>query len=136
MKRHAAIMCGSRDWDVQSVIKRAIDGLPPGTVVLHGAAPGADHIAGIMADLSGLTVIPMPARWNDHGKAAGPRRNGEMLKVLMALSNCGYTCEVHAFLLPQSRGTRHMMHLAHRFKFIVWVHHPDGSVERYNKEST
>lgn len=59
-----------------------MESLPPGTVVIHGAASGADSIAGWLAEERGLQVLPFPvtdADWDAHGKAAGGRRNQQML---------------------------------------------------------
>jgi len=54
----------------------------------------------------------MPADWNRWGKSAGPRRNTEMLKVLLALVDCGYHGSVEAFPLPNSIGTYDMIRKA------------------------
>jgi hypothetical protein len=53
--------------------------LPPGTTIIHGAARGADSIAGDVAAELGFTVRAYPADWSAHGRAAGPIRNAAML---------------------------------------------------------
>jgi len=58
---------------------QALRELPPGTVVIHGDAPGADRIAGFVAELLGFTVRKYPAKWTEYGPFAGPTRNQEML---------------------------------------------------------
>jgi len=55
-------------------------GLPPEQLVLiHGGARGADTLAGHHATLLEWSVECYPANWNEHGKAAGPIRNKQML---------------------------------------------------------
>jgi len=49
--------------------------------VIHGAASGADSLAGQWARQNLATVTPVPADWRTHGRAAGPLRNREMLKL-------------------------------------------------------
>lgn len=61
------------------MVERELRTLPAGTIVVHGAAPGADNIAGYVAAALGFQVRPYPAQWQLHGKAAGPIRNQEML---------------------------------------------------------
>lgn len=49
------------------------------TIVVHGAARGADRLAGEAARELGLEVRAYPADWATHHRAAGPIRNREML---------------------------------------------------------
>jgi len=76
------LVCGSRGWKDSDVIAREMapflaDGGP--RVVIHGAAPGADAIAGWLAHF-GFCVYTeeFPADWTE-GKRAGPLRNARML---------------------------------------------------------
>lgn len=78
---------------------------PPGAVVIHGAARGADRIAGEIAAALGLEVVSYPARWREHGRAAGPIRNRQMLEE-------GKPDRVIAFWDGRSKGTAHMVNLA------------------------
>lgn len=71
-------------------IQKVLRMLDPEDVVIHGAARGADRIAGRLALTYGLKVIDFPADWMGHGKAAGPIRNKLMLDV-------GRPTEVWAF---------------------------------------
>jgi len=115
----AAIFTGSREWvDLEPV---ALE-LPLWDVVIHGDCPkGLDAVvAGMRQDYD--TLIPMPAQWDKHGRAAGPKRNAEMLKVLLALRECGYEVSVQAFPLGVSKGTRGMMRLAETSGVAVEVH--------------
>jgi hypothetical protein len=50
----------------------------------HGAATGADTLAKRWAERVGVHPEPYPvtrADWKAHGRAAGPRRNGLMLRT-------------------------------------------------------
>ena len=53
--------------------------LPKDTIIIEGEAKGADTIAWVVADILGLAVERYPADWGSYGKAAGPRRNKQML---------------------------------------------------------
>jgi hypothetical protein len=80
--------------------------LPEDTTVIHGAAVGADSIAGHIAHELGLAVEPYPADWDRYGKAAGHIRNRQMLaakpdRVLAFSKN-----------ISVSRGTSHMVKIA------------------------
>jgi hypothetical protein len=78
-------------------------GLTPFGVLIHGAAKGADSLADRWARLNGVPVTQYPAKWNEHGRAAGPRRNEQMLKE-------GKPDLVIAF--EGGRGTAHMVRIA------------------------
>jgi len=47
--------------------------------VIHGAARGADTLAGEAAKELGLEVIEFPADWKTYHKSAGPIRNRQMI---------------------------------------------------------
>lgn len=82
MKR--VIVCGSRDWDDPKPIAWTIAGmrerLGPITIV-HGAARGADNLAGVVCRKFGIPEEPHPADWIGKGRAAGPLRNQLMLSL-------------------------------------------------------
>lgn len=73
------LVCGDRFWTDKEKIRVRLGKLPAGTTVIHGAARGADSIAGAEAQEFGFKVMAVPADWAKHGKAAGPIRNREML---------------------------------------------------------
>ena len=93
------LVCGGRDYQDFAAVYREIERLKP-DVVIHGAARGADSLAGIAAQRMGITVWPFPADWKMHGKSAGPIRNRKMLKE-------GMPDKVLAF--PGGRGTADMI---------------------------
>jgi hypothetical protein len=118
MSAKRILICGGRDWtDPRPIVALLAPLRGTDTVVIHGAARGADSIAaGIAKDL-GLGVDPYPADWTRHGKAAGPIRNTQMLAE-------GQPTEVHAFHanIAQSKGTKDMVAKARRAGIPVVVH--------------
>lgn len=77
------IACGSRDWTNYEEIERTLlsfihqFGKP--AALIHGAARGADTLAGQAAQRLGIPVEEYPADWRGNGKGAGPIRNRQML---------------------------------------------------------
>lgn len=96
------LICGGRDYSDLGEIYNVIAGIFP-EVVIHGAARGADSIAGKVADELGLETEVYPAEWDKYGKSAGYRRNAQMLKE-------GEPTVVVAF--PGGKGTQMMIDLA------------------------
>jgi len=85
--------------------------------LLHGAARGADRAIASAADQLGWRQIACPAAWQQHGRAAGPMRNRQMLERALALVAdlpLGAALLVVAF--PGSRGTASLLEQAHRLK--------------------
>jgi YspA, cpYpsA-related SLOG family len=58
-----------------------LDGLEPMQVsmIIHGAAPGADTLTGRWAELRRIPVEAFPPDWEKRSRAAGPIRNARML---------------------------------------------------------
>lgn len=77
------LVCGGRDFVDREAAFRYLDGWVEGgakvDVVIHGAARGADTLAGEWAAARGIPVLEFPADWKTHGKKAGPIRNQQML---------------------------------------------------------
>jgi hypothetical protein len=83
--------------------------------LLHGAARGADQAIAAAADQLGWPQIACPAAWQQHGRAAGPIRNRQMLERSLDLASAlplGAGLLVVAF--PGSRGTASLVDQAHR----------------------
>lgn len=101
------LVCGGRDFTDRDFIWNTLCDLDakhgPISVVIHGAAPGADSEAMIWAQTSGRKHAPFVADWRSHGKAAGPMRNQRMLDQ-------GKPDLVIAF--PGGRGTADMVRRA------------------------
>lgn len=75
------LICGAVEWVDPDPIRTLLMSLAHlhGTLI-HGAAKGADSLAGTIAhNLGGYTVEPFPADWRGQGRAAGFIRNKLML---------------------------------------------------------
>lgn len=85
------LITGSRDWTDSDVILDAIrdaiadyawGSLLDETMIVSGQCPtGADHMAEEIARKNGIRLELHPADWNQYGKAAGFRRNAEMVAL-------------------------------------------------------
>lgn len=76
------LVFGSREWLWDGVLYRILSKLPKDTILVHGAAKGADRIAGRIGTELGFEVRPYPvsdAEWKQHGPVAGHLRNARML---------------------------------------------------------
>lgn len=101
------IICGDRNWTDRDTIEEYIKTLPPESIIIHGDCRGVDTIANEFAIKHGHWINDFPAHWGIYGAAAGPIRNGEMLKY-------GYPDLVVAFHdnLEKSKGTKDMIRQA------------------------
>lgn len=93
---------GSRTWKDAASIAAVVDALPPGTVVVSGAAPGADRLAAQLARARGLEVVAIRADWR-RGRHAGMLRNVEVI---------AQADQVIAFWDGRSPGTKNAIRLA------------------------
>lgn len=101
------LVCGSRSWRDYAAVKDRLSQLPSDSIVMHGAAPGADSYASAAAKHLGLKERPFPAQWRKDGvynPKAGFIRNAEMIAEKPGL--------VIAFWDGESRGTKHTIDLA------------------------
>jgi hypothetical protein len=79
------LVCGGRDFSDAEMLDRELErwhksDFGPIRQIIHGAARGADTLAGQWAERRGIPVVSYPANWAKHGRAAGPKRNAEMLE--------------------------------------------------------
>jgi predicted Rossmann-fold nucleotide-binding protein len=76
------LVCGGRDYTDYAEVCKVLDQLHQKgiTSIVHGAAPGADSLAGRWAWDRKVICSPYPADWKRHGRAAGPIRNRQMLE--------------------------------------------------------
>ena len=114
------LVCGGRDYgetdtDQMAEIYFAIRDIhekTPIDALIHGDSRGADRCAGSLAKELGIKVVPVPADWRTHGKAAGPIRNQRMIDDFRPDL-------VLAF--PGGRGTADMVARAEAAKIkVVW----------------
>lgn len=115
---YRVLVCGSRDWTDRRIIHETMRALTDAypdlrIVVVHGAARGADRMAGEEARACGYKVEEHPANWAQHGKRAGLIRNEHMLSL-----GCS---QVIAFWDGYSRGTEHMIRIAREAEARVLV---------------
>ena len=96
---------GSRGWPNRAVVRRFVDRLPEGTVVVSGGARGPDSWAVERAKERGLQTVVHPADWKKHGKSAGMKRNKSIAE------DCDFLA---AFWDEVSQGTAHTVTLVQR----------------------
>jgi hypothetical protein len=97
------LICGGRDFHNPKLVKAELDrlhGERKFSLVITGAASGADQSADAWAQSRCLDRVIFPANWRGFGKGAGPRRNAIMLEI-------GNPALVVAF--PGGRGTADMV---------------------------
>lgn len=78
-------------------------------LIVHGGARGADTLVAQWAATHHIRCEAVPARWDLYGKAAGPRRNAEMLEKYTPDLVLGFPL---GDTKSKSRGTYHCMNLA------------------------
>ena len=108
------LVCGGRNYWKPSLVNRALAHVHAKrgiTLLIHGAAPGADKLADDWAKAVGVERQPFPADWDKFGKSAGPIRNKRMLDE-------GKPDAVVAF--PGGDGTDDMVRRAEMRGLKVW----------------
>jgi len=79
------LVCGGRDFNDYSFLKTALQDIMSKYIdvdefeIIHGAARGADSLAGKFAKEFGYKETKFPADWNKYGKSAGFKRNKQMI---------------------------------------------------------
>jgi hypothetical protein len=77
------LVCGGRDFSDKQRVYDVLDLFKARfgvSLLIHGDSRGLDRLAGAWADDCAVSCIPMPADWKALGRAAGPIRNGKMLR--------------------------------------------------------
>jgi hypothetical protein len=100
------LVTGGRDFSDRLLVERTLNSIHLNqeiTVLIHGAARGADELAGTWAYENHIIESVFPANWSKYGKSAGPIRNKQMLLE-------GMPDLVVAF--PGGRGTANMVQQA------------------------
>ena len=118
MSRRIVLVCGGRNFDDGAAVAAAMKKTNP-VFIIQGGANGADRIASMWADTQFIEQLTIEADWRTHGKAAGPIRNGQMLRIGQAIAEVmGWSFGVVAF--PGGRGTANMMKQAREAGVPVW----------------
>jgi YspA, cpYpsA-related SLOG family len=110
------LFCGDRNWTSKEPIRkqmRKVKLANPNTVVVHGAARGADTLAADVATEFELGVEAYPAQWDRFGRGAGPIRNQQMLD-----SGVDLVIAFHPNI-EASKGTKDMVKRARKAKIPV-----------------
>lgn len=130
-----ALVCGGRDFNDAPFLYNTLHELHEMLdfdVVIHGAARGADTLAGGWAHLNLIPVWPFPADWAQYGKRAGSIRNQWMIE---------HAAPDICIAFKGGSGTRDMIRraLAARVTLVCpggWYHHtiirtaPSGVAQR------
>lgn len=104
--KQRVLVCGGRDYGDRDQLFRVLDAAHlanPIVCLIHGAARGADQLAGDWALDRDVLCTGYAADWERDGRAAGPIRNQKMLDT-------GKPDMVIAF--PGGRGTADMIRKA------------------------
>lgn len=79
IKPYKVAIVGSRDYHHLENVKEVVDKLLPSWVVVTGGARGVDQAAERAARARGMQVQVILPDWQQHGKAAGPIRNRQIV---------------------------------------------------------
>jgi hypothetical protein len=98
---------GSRTFNNYKLLKETLEPYKTKiTLVVSGAAKGADSLGEKWAYENNIKTLIFPADWDTHGKRAGYIRNEDIIK------NCD--CCI-AFWDGESKGTKHSLSLCKKY---------------------
>lgn len=125
MKPETVLVTGDRTWDAKHIIMQVLQELKPSKVI-QGGALGADTLARMCAAVLKIPCKEYVAEWNVYGRAAGPKRNKQML-------DDGKPDLVVAFHdnLEKSKGTKNMIMIANRHGVPVHLYNSKGEVYQF-----
>lgn len=104
---------GSRNFTNYKLLQEILEQYKPKiTLVVSGAAKGADSLGEKWALENNIQTLIFPADWNQYGKRAGFIRNEDIIK------NCD--CCV-AFWDGESKGTKHSLSLCKKYNKPVKI---------------
>lgn len=109
------IIAGSRQFNNYDTLLKVMEKVPwTPTLVLSGAARGADKLGEDWATATSTRLRRFPAEWKKYGQDAGFKRNLQMAEEAEALI---------AFWDGKSQGTKHMIDTARKRGLIIYVAH-------------
>lgn len=107
------LIAGSRTFGDREMFNRVtekiIDGDERFTVIVEGGAAGADTMAREYAEAHGMKYEEFKADWKKYGRAAGPKRNDEMIQYIMEKNGTALY-----FWDEESKGTKQCIDSAQR----------------------
>lgn len=115
------IVSGDRDSTIvfEDIIRMALNELPQGSTIIHGACRGVDLTAQEIAKELGLQFEPFPISkedWRNLGAYAGPKRNKDMLD-----SGADLVLAFHPDI-RYSKGTKDMVLQAYKRGVDCYIH--------------
>lgn len=120
-----ALFCGDRYWLSLNTIQHVFNWLEremiPITLLIEGECRGADLMSRFIAERKGVPIMAFPAKWKEHGKAAGHIRNQQMLDE----GKPDIVVAFHADLAT-SKGTKDMINRSLKANIDTWLH--DGLI--------
>lgn len=120
------LVTGDRNYKNPDIINHAIFCLPKKPVcIIEGEATGADSIAREVALEYNICVQKFPADWKKYGKAAGPKRNKEMLEIGRPTLTFAFHDDI-----VNSKGTRNMIEQSLKNKIPVILYHKE-KIEKF-----
>jgi len=118
------IIAGSRGiLDVNLVFKVMKLSKFPITTIISGGAKGVDTLGEQIARQYNIPLEIYPADWDTYGKSAGYKRN-----ELMASKAEGLV----AIWDGQSRGTKHMIDIAKRYRLAIFIFNTTLNIGGYS----
>lgn len=104
------LVCGGRNFQNETLMSEKLWALHKErgvSVLIHGDAEGADRAAGWWAIRNGIECDVYPAKWAEHGRAAGPIRNQLMLdegKPDLVVAFAGHKGTAHMVMIATDAG--------------------------------
>lgn len=104
------LVCGGREYSDASKMDEILSQIPRPFVVRHGAARGADTLAGLWAAHAGIPVEPYPAPWRLYEAKAGKNIAGVIRNAAMIRGPRIARC----IAFPGGSGTESMVRLCEK----------------------
>jgi hypothetical protein len=118
---YRVLVTGSRVWTDADLVREALKVTAAFTdpdkalTLIHGGAPGLDQMAAAIAAENFWYIESYPAHFQLYGRAAGPKRNQEMV------ASGADICLAFPLVLDSWSGTMHCMITADRAGIPVFV---------------
>ena len=106
------LIAGSRAFEDRELLYRVADEVLAGdneAVIIEGGTAGADSLAKDYALEHGLELVEFMADWKQYGRAAGPKRNDEMVDYIKEKDG-----EALYFWDEESKGTKQCIESAQK----------------------